>query len=105
MPERPIPTTEFVRRHFARGPIAYYEDGSPVRMATPEEVAYSEQLFDRWLETQKQVPDVTDDEVAAAVEGIKQRLSWASLHWGTEQLHPDALPHIARAALEAARKA
>jgi hypothetical protein len=37
-----------------------------------------------------------------AIEGVRQRLSWPSLHWGAEGLHPDAIPHIARAALAAA---
>lgn len=41
-------------------------------------------------------------EVATAAKGIEGRLSWPSMHWGAEDLHPDALPHIAAAALDAA---
>ena len=44
---------------------------------------------------------LTDAETAAHA-GIVTRLSWASLHWGAEDLHPDALPHIAIAAIAAA---
>lgn len=44
---------------------------------------------------------LTDAETAAHA-GIVKRLSWASLHWGAEDLHPDALPHIAIAAVAAA---
>lgn len=39
-------------------------------------------------------------EVQAAVAAIQRRLSSPSLHWGAEDLHPDALPHIAAAALD-----
>lgn len=39
--------------------------------------------------------------VQAAAEGIKKRLRWASLHWGTEDVHMDAWPHIASAAVAA----
>lgn len=39
-------------------------------------------------------------EVLAAVTAIQRRLTWPSLHWGVEDLHPDALPHIAAAALD-----
>lgn len=39
------------------------------------------------------------EQVDVAVRNIKSRISWASLHWGTEHVHPDAWPHIARAAL------
>lgn len=39
--------------------------------------------------------------VADAQDAIAARLTWASLHWGTEAVHPDAWPHIARAAVEA----
>ena len=38
----------------------------------------------------------------AAHAGIVKRLSWASMHWGAEDLHPDALPHIAITAVAAA---
>ena len=41
-------------------------------------------------------------EVQSAVEAIRGRLSWASLNWGAEDLHEDALPHIAAAALDSA---
>lgn len=34
-----------------------------------------------------------------AVAAIEKRLSWASIHWGVEHLHPDALPEIAGAVL------
>ena len=44
---------------------------------------------------------LTDAEMAAHA-GIVKRLSWASMHWGAEDLHPDALPHIAIAAVAAA---
>ena len=45
---------------------------------------------------------ITDEMVEKATTGIKQRLAWPSMHWGVEELHLDALPHIARAALGAA---
>lgn len=35
----------------------------------------------------------------AVHKAITDRLSWASLHWGTEDVHPDAWPHVARAAI------
>lgn len=45
-------------------------------------------------------------EVEAAVhKGIADRLSWASLHWGTESVSPDAWPHIAIAATSASEAA
>lgn len=47
-------------------------------------------------------PDIPDGAVEAAVDGIRDRLKWASMHWGVEDVHPDAWPHIARAALTAA---
>lgn len=42
-------TTEFVREHYSKGPIAYYEDGRPVRMPSPSESAYMRRQFDAWL--------------------------------------------------------
>ena len=39
----------------------------------------------------------------AAYEAIARRLSWASLHWRTEKVSPDAWPHIAIAAAAAVR--
>lgn len=48
------------------------------------------------------VTQITNDVAEKAIEGIRKRLSWPSLHWGAEDLHPDAIPHIARAALAAA---
>lgn len=47
---------------------------------------------------------LTEAEVAVH-KGIADRLSWASLHWGTEQVSPDAWPHIAIAATAAAESA
>lgn len=44
-------------------------------------------------------------EVQAVMDGIAARLSWPSMHWGTEDVHPDAWPHVAAAALDAARAA
>jgi hypothetical protein len=41
-------------------------------------------------------------EVQAVMDGIARRLTWPSMHWGTEDVHPDAWPHIAAAALDAA---
>lgn len=40
--------------------------------------------------------------VDAAVKAILLRLKWPSMHWGTEGVHPDAWPHIAATALDAA---
>ncbi len=37
----------------------------------------------------------------AAHEGIQRRLTWPSMHWGVEGVHPDAWPHIAMAAADA----
>lgn len=37
--------------------------------------------------------------IAAARSGVDRRLSWPSMHW---HWHPDALPHITQAAVEAA---
>lgn len=42
------------------------------------------------------------DDIQAVHDAIMSRLSWASMHWGTERVHPDAWPHVAKAALEAA---
>lgn len=39
---------------------------------------------------------------AAVLVGIRKRLEWPSLHWGVEDVHPDAWPHIAVAAAGAA---
>lgn len=44
---------------------------------------------------------LTDAETAAHA-GIVKRLTWPSLHWGVEDVHPDAWPHIAAAAVAAA---
>ena len=41
-------------------------------------------------------------EVQAVKAGIAKRMSWPSMHWGVEDVHPDAWPHIAAAALDAA---
>ena len=41
-------------------------------------------------------------EVQTVMDGIERRLSWASMHWGTESVSRDAWPHIAAAALDAA---
>lgn len=43
------PTTDFVRRHYAKGPTAYRDDGSPARWPTAEDVTYCGAQFDRWL--------------------------------------------------------
>ncbi|MBB2956988.1 hypothetical protein [Pseudoclavibacter helvolus] len=43
------PTTEFVRRHYAKGPTAYYEDGTVAKMPTPADVVFAGLQFDRWL--------------------------------------------------------
>lgn len=37
----------------------------------------------------------------AAHDGIQRRLTWPSMHWGVEGVHPDAWPHIAMAAADA----
>ena len=42
-------TTEFVRRHYSRGPTAYREDGSIARMPSADDIAYCELQFDQWL--------------------------------------------------------
>jgi len=64
-------TTAFVRRHYSRGPTAYYDDGRPVKMPTAEDVAYCERQFDRWLAAH-------DEEVvksrATASDGIQANL-------------------------------
>jgi hypothetical protein len=39
-----------------------------------------------------------------AHEAIAHRLSWASLHWGTERVSPEAWPHIAIAVSAAIRE-
>lgn len=41
--------TAFVRRHYAQGPTAYDIERRPVRWPTPDDVAYCERQFDRWL--------------------------------------------------------
>lgn len=38
----------------------------------------------------------------AARAGVADRLSWASLHWGVEDVSADAWPHVATAAVAAA---
>jgi hypothetical protein len=65
-------TTEFVRRHYSRGPTAYNEDGSIVRMPTAEDIAYCEQQFDAWLAEHDAAL------VAERDEAIRQRDEWAS---------------------------
>lgn len=57
---RPVPTTEMIRRYYARAPIAFREDGSVAREATTESIAFCERQFDRWL-------DAHDAEVVASV--------------------------------------
>ena len=47
-------------------------------------------------------PTITDEMIEQGKKGVAARLRWASIHWGAEGLHADAIPHIARAALEAA---
>jgi len=39
----------------------------------------------------------------AALRQIADRMTWPSLHWGVEDVHPDAWPHIAIAAVKGAR--
>lgn len=46
---------------------------------------------------------MTDPRIEAAAKGIADRMSWASMHWG--ELHPDAYPHLAAAAIAAIDKA
>lgn len=41
-------------------------------------------------------------EVHAVMDGIAARMAWPSMHWGIEDVHQDAWPHIAAAALDAA---
>lgn len=41
-------------------------------------------------------------EVQAVMDAIAKRLTWPSIHWGTERVHDDAWPHIAATALDAA---
>ena len=43
------PNTAFVRRHYANGPTAYFEDGRIAKMPTDEDVAFCEKQFNRWL--------------------------------------------------------
>lgn len=46
--------------------------------------------------------DRTEAELeVAALEVLTRRLSWASMHWGTEDVHPDAWLHIAKAFVDA----
>jgi hypothetical protein len=42
-------TTAFVRKHYAQGPTAYFEDGTIAKMPTAEDVQYAGAQFDRWL--------------------------------------------------------
>ena len=42
-------STEFVRRHYSKGPTAYYTDGSIAKMPSPDDVEYAAKQFDRWL--------------------------------------------------------
>lgn len=73
------PTTAFVRRHYAMGPTAYYEDGSVARMPTAADVAYAEEHFDRWL-------------ASVRAETLREA---AELHTGVELARAacDAYPH------------
>lgn len=45
---------------------------------------------------------VLTDAEAAALAGIVKRCSWPSMHWGVEDVHRDAWPHLAIAAVAAA---
>lgn len=47
--------------------------------------------------------EINDAAVEAALAGVRQRLTWASMHWGADGVDADAWPHIVRAALTAAR--
>ena len=44
-----IPTTDFIRRHYSKGPTAYFENGRIAKMPTDEDVEYAGRQFDRWL--------------------------------------------------------
>ncbi|WP_426243736.1 hypothetical protein [Nocardioides sp. LHG3406-4] len=47
---------------------------------------------------------LTDDEREDIHSAIQLRLTWASLHWGTEDVHPDAWRHITKAAADEAER-
>jgi hypothetical protein len=40
------------------------------------------------------------DAPAAALAAIRHRLTWPSMHWGTEDVHTEAWPHVAAAAAD-----
>jgi hypothetical protein len=40
--------------------------------------------------------------LAAGRRGLADRLTWPSMHWGVEDVHPDAWPHVVAAAVTAA---
>ena len=62
------------------------------------------QLRDALTATSTTPVEVDEEMIGRATNGIRKRLESPSLHWGVEDLHPDAIPHIARAAVEAAIK-
>ena len=40
--------------------------------------------------------------LAAGRRGLAERLKWPSMHWGVEDVHPDAWPHVVAASVAAA---
>lgn len=47
---------------------------------------------------------ILTDAERAAHEAIVARLSWPSMHWGTERVSPEAWPHVAIAVTAAVRE-
>lgn len=72
--------------------VAHYRE-TELRSAQPRAVAWAD------LRPEPRSGDEPTPLVKAALDAIKQRLTWPSIHWRTEAVHDDAWVHIARAAL------
>ena len=44
----------------------------------------------------------TPEMYQAGLDALLHRLTWPSLHWGTEEVHRDAWPHVVHAVLDGA---
>lgn len=76
-----------------------YIDGNDACGLAAEAVLDSDWLAARDADLRARLADPALVEAAQA--GIADRLRWASMHWGTEDVHGDAWPHVAKAATDA----
>ena len=71
------PNTAFVRRHYANGPTAYFEDGRIAKMPTDEDVAFCEKQFNRWLAAHDAA--LLEAQSAAELALYKTRARWVQV--------------------------